>query len=84
MAISDEWMDKLLMHDFISSKKGRGSSSLLINNIGKARTSKKRNRREFDRSDMQSDGALNQKYSGGFPPMDVSRYSKKRKVENSN
>ena len=81
MAISDEWMDKLLMHDFISSKKGRGSSSLLINGIGKARGgSKKRNRRDFDRSEMQSEGARSQKY-GGFPPMDISRFSKKRKVD---
>ena len=84
MAISDEWMEKLLMHDFISSKKGRGSSSLLINGIGKARTSKKRKHQDLERSDMRSEGTISQKYSGAFPPMDVSRFSKKRKVDNNN
>ena len=47
-------MDKLLMYDYIYTKKGRGSSNLLISGIGKART-KKRKRQE---DDLLSDGRL--------------------------
>ena len=55
MAISDEWMDRLLEYDFVSTKKGRGQSSLLINGIGKAR-SKKRNRLDMESKTHKSDG----------------------------
>lgn len=79
MAISDEWMDRLLMYDYISTKKGRGHSSLLINNVGKVR-SKKRPRRQLAYSEALSEGTLSHQVSGAFAPMDVARFSKKRKM----
>ena len=79
MAISDEWMDRLLQYDYVSTKKGRGQSSLLINGIGRAQ-SKKRPRPQ-DNNQVQSNmhGPSNN-WSGGMAPMDMSRYSKKRKT----
>jgi len=55
MAISDEWVDKLLQYDYVSSKKGRGMSSLLISGA----RNKKRNRSEMELSqqlDVRSAG----------------------------
>jgi len=84
MAISDEWMEKLLLYDFISTKKGRGQSSLLIQGVGKGR-SKKRKRQEAEahRQDLMSDGNLSHISQGLLAPMDVARYAKKRKVQQS-
>ena len=81
MAISDEWMNRLLMYDFISSKKGRGTSSLLISNLGKARN-KKRTRRQVEVSEVRSEGTVSHQVSGAFAPMDIARFSKKRKLNN--
>ena len=80
MAISDEWMDRLLQHDFISTKKGRGQSSLLINGIGRAH-SKKRPRAVIGGGN-RSDGRSLQGSDPILQPMDMSRFAKKRRLNN--
>ena len=37
MEIKDEFIDELLKYDYVSKKKGRGISSILMNKVGKGR-----------------------------------------------
>ena len=39
--ISEEFIDELLKHDYRSKKKGRGTSSIFLNKVGKGKTYKK-------------------------------------------
>ena len=41
MNIKDEFIDKLLKYDYVSKKRGRGLSSVLMNKVGKGKTYKK-------------------------------------------
>ena len=41
MEIKDEFIDELLKYDYISTKKGRGISSILLNKMGKGQSYKK-------------------------------------------
>lgn len=41
MAATDEWMDRLLQYEFVSTKKGRGTSSILISGVGRAHSKKR-------------------------------------------
>ena len=37
MNIKDDFIDELLKYDYVSKKKGRGISSILMNKVGKGR-----------------------------------------------
>jgi hypothetical protein len=37
MNIKDDFIDELLKYDYVSKKKGRGMSSILMNKVGKGR-----------------------------------------------
>ena len=40
MNIKDDFIDELLKYDYVSKKKGRGISSILMNKVGKGRVYK--------------------------------------------
>ena len=53
MDIKDDFIDELLKYDYVSKKKGRGLSSILMNKVGKGRNNKSSKMRSRQNQDDQ-------------------------------
>ena len=59
MNIKDDFIDELLKYDYVSKKKGRGMSSILMNKVGKGRVNQNSQMMSHQNNDDQINSMRN-------------------------